>query len=216
MEEKTIQSAGRIYFLGATWIVYALIFPLYRMIDYFLALVASMAVFFLAGLILPKTKIMVEKDTIELSGDDKLNAMIKEANGYITQMRKANMEISDAAVSKKIDDIENLTAKIFEYVKNKPGFGADIRRFINYYLPTSVKLMDTYVQLDKQKIAAPNITETMTKIEEMLDKIKEAFEKQLNLLFSDEALDISTDITVMENILGSEGLLGKSIKDDIK
>lgn len=216
MEEKTIQSAGRFYFLGATWIVYALIFPLYRMIDYFLALVASMAVFFLAGLILPKTKIMVEKDTIGLSGDDKLNEMIKEANGYITQMRKANMEISDAAVSKKIDDIENLTAKIFEYVKNKPGFGADIRRFINYYLPTSVKLMDTYVQLDKQKIAAPNITETMNKIEEMLDKIKEAFEKQLNLLFSDEALDISTDITVMENILGSEGLLGKSIKDDIK
>jgi hypothetical protein len=56
----------------------------------------------------------------------------------------------------------------------------------------------------------------MAKIEEMLDKINEAFEKQLNLQFSDEALDISTDITVMENILSSEGLLGKSIQDEIK
>jgi hypothetical protein len=76
--------------------------------------------------------------------------------------------------------------------------------------------MTTYAQLEKQKIAASNIAETMAKIEEMLDKINEAFEKQLNLLFSDEALDISTDITVMENILSSEGLLGKSIQDEIK
>ncbi len=76
--------------------------------------------------------------------------------------------------------------------------------------------MTTYAQLEKQKIAASNIAETMAKIEEMLDKINEAFEKQLNLQFSDEALDISTDITVMENILSSEGLLGKSIQDEIK
>ncbi len=216
MEEKTIKSVGRFYLLGATWIVYALVFPLYRMIDYFLALVASMAVFFLAGLILPKKKIIIEKDKIELTEDDKLNAMIREANNYISQMRKADLEIPSETVSKKIDDIEKLTAKIFEYVKGKPQLTGDVRRFINYYLPTSVKLMTTYAQLEKQKIAASNIAETMAKKEEMLDKINEAFEKQLNLLFSDEALDISTDITVMENILSSEGLLGKSIQDEIK
>ncbi len=159
---------------------------------------------------------MIEKDKIELSEDDKLNAMIREANGYISQMRKADLEIANETVSKKIDGIENLTVKIFEYVKGKPQQAGDVRRFISYYLPTSVKLMNTYAQLEKQKIAASNVTETMAKIEGMFDKIKEAFEKQLNLLFSNEALDISTDITVMENILGSEGLLGKSIQDEIK
>ncbi len=216
MEEKTIKSAGRFYLLGATWIVYALILPLYRPVDYLLALAASVGVFFLAGLILPKTKIMIEKDKIGLSQDDKLNAMIREANAYISQMRKADMMIADGAVSKQIAEIEDLTAKIFEYVKSKPQQAGDVRRFISYYLPTSVKLMDTYAQLEAQKIVTPNITGTMAKIKEMFDKIKEAFEKQLNLLFSNEALDISTDITVMENILGSEGLLGKSINEELK
>ena len=81
-----------------------------------------------------------------------------------------------------------------------------IRRFMDYYLPTTLKLLNAYDRMDDAGISGVNIDGTKGKISAMMDTISTAFEKQLDALFGDEALDISTDITVMEQMLAREGI----------
>ena len=77
---------------------------------------------------------------------------------------------------------------------------------MNYYLPTTIKLLNAYDRMDDTGISGSNIDTTKEKVERMMETIVVAFDRQLDALFGDEALDISTDITVMENLLKQEGL----------
>ena len=77
---------------------------------------------------------------------------------------------------------------------------------MSYYLPTTIKLLTAYDQMSRQGVSGENITGTMEKVEGMMSSIVQAFEKQLDSLFGDEAMDISTDITVLENMMAREGL----------
>lgn len=104
-----------------------------------------------------------------------------------------------------------VTQKIFAHVAENPKKLPQIRRFLNYYLPTTLKLLNAYDRMDDAGVAGANIDGTMGKIEAMLDTVVLAYDKQLDALFADEALDISTDITVMEQMLSQEGLGGTQL-----
>ena len=84
-----------------------------------------------------------------------------------------------------------------------------IRQFLNYYLPTTIKLMEQYVTLQNQSVKTENITEGMQKIEDLLDKVIVAFQRQLDALFESDVVDITADIRVMEQMMASEGLTEK-------
>ena len=87
-----------------------------------------------------------------------------------------------------------------------------IRKLLNYYLPTTLKLLNAYDRMGSAGISGENIDGAMGKIETMMDTVVRAFDKQLDALFADEALDISADITVMENLLAQEGLSGEQLR----
>ena len=89
-----------------------------------------------------------------------------------------------------------------------PEKRSQIRKFLNYYLPTTLKLLNAYDRMGAAGVEGANIDGTMGRIDAMMDKVVEAFDKQLDALFADEALDISTDITVLEQMLAQEGLGG--------
>ena len=114
--------------------------------------------------------------------------------------------------------MEDVTGKIIDQVVSQPKKLSQIRRFMDYYLPTTLKILNAYDRMDSTGIAGDNISTTKAKVERMMDTITQAFDKQLDALFGEEALDISTDITVMENLLAQEGLggmtMGGSSKED--
>ena len=125
---------------------------------------------------------------------------------YITEIRDANGRIADEEISGKIDRIENITAKIFAIVRKKPEREGEIRKFMNYYLPTTLKLLDSYALLEEQGIEGENISASKKQISEILDTLIKSYEKQLDQLFTASAMDISSDIQVMETMLSSDGL----------
>ena len=102
--------------------------------------------------------------------------------------------------------MEEVTGKIIGHVIEKPEKKPQISRFLDYFLPTTIKLLNAYDRMDDTGISGSNIDATKVKVEQMLDTLCSAFDKQLDSLFGQEALDISTDITVMENLLAQEGL----------
>lgn len=203
-----------IYAIGLVWLLYALIFPMYRLGDVLIVLAVSIGVSLLLSKVIPAKEIEVElPPLLSNSSDSKVNEMIAEVNGYITQIRTLNDQIDDVEISRKISRIEDLTKKIFDEVVQDNQTRSSVRRFLNYYLPTTVKLLKAYEDMEEQDTAGENIVETMKKINEMLSTIGVAFEKQLDKMFADDALDISTDITVFESILKQEDLIGESISD---
>lgn len=140
------------------------------------------------------------------SGNEEVDKLMREGKKFIKQMQEANVAIADEEISAQIDRLEAVTKKIFDYIAENPEKISQIRKFMNYYLPTTLKLLRSYDRLCSQGVEGDNISATMHEIEGMMHTIVVAFEKQLDLLFQEEAMDIATDISVMESMLAQEGL----------
>jgi hypothetical protein len=138
-----------------------------------------------------------------------LQSVIYQGKRAIADIRRLNDEIPDERISAQIDLIERLTAQIFDCVRKNPKKLSQIRQFLNYYLPTTIKLMEQYVTLQNQSLKTENITEGMQKIKDLLDKVIIAFQRQLDALFEADVVDITADIRVMEQMMASEGLTNK-------
>lgn len=129
-------------------------------------------------------------------------------NAILDEIRQVNDQVANEKLSAQIDRIGVITAKILEYQKSRPEKAPQLHSFLSYYLPTTLKILRAYGQLESQQIAGENITAAMTRIEGMMDKVVEGFEKQLDKLFQDDAMDIATDVQVLERMLEKDGLSG--------
>ena len=201
MKTKTIvhKSAAPIYAAAVTWVLYALLFPLYQVGHFLLAAAASAVVALIARMFCRDVTETVEVPEEPVStGNVDLDKAIAEGDAAIKAMRALNDRIQD----------ETISGKIFDYVKAHPEKLPQIRKFMSYYLPTTLKLLRSYDELSRQGVSGQNITGTMEKVEGMMATIVLAFEKQLDSLFGDQAMDISTDITVLDNMMAREGLTG--------
>ena len=136
-----------------------------------------------------------------------------ELERILNELYQLNEQIEDEAVSARIDRIGTLTAGIFRAVIDNPEREQDVRKFMNYYLPTTLKLLKSYDMLEEQSYQGENILASRRKIESVLDTLIAAFEKQLDRLFQNDALDIATDIDVLETMMAGDGLSSKGQMD---
>ena len=130
----------------------------------------------------------------------------QDDNAILQEIRAVNDAIPDPVMSEKIDRIGEITGKILDYQRRNPGKDSQLRSFLNYYLPTTLKILRSYAQLDAQGVEGENITAAKKRIEGMMDKVVEGFETQLDKLFADSAMDISSDVAVLEQMLEKDGL----------
>ena len=136
--------------------------------------------------------------------------VIDEGNEYLVKVRRINDMIPDndeEHMSDKLYALENIMKRIFEHVGQHPEKAQDLRKFMNYYLPTTQKLLDAYVQLDSQPQVGDNIKDTKKQISDALDTINSAFEKLFDDLFEEQAWDIASDISVMQTMMSQDGLV---------
>lgn len=132
-----------------------------------------------------------------------------ELERTLNELYELNRGIENENVSQRIDRIGSLTAAIFRAVIEKPELEQDVRKFMNYYLPQTLKLLKSYEMLEEQRVQSENIVSSRRKIENVLDMLIEAYEKQLDRLYHSEALDIATDIDVLETMMAGDGLSRK-------
>ena len=122
------------------------------------------------------------------------------------QLRRANDAIPDPVMTAKISRLEDVSARIFALAKKDPDKKAQLQKFMDYYLPTALKLLNTYAQLSAQDVQGTNITEAKQSIERSMDLLITAFENQLDALYAAESMDLSADLTVLQNMLKGQGL----------
>ena len=150
-----------------------------------------------------------QKPVSKKSYGPEVDPIIEEGNKALSEMGRLYMSIKDPEIRVKINEIMRITDKIVQDAIADPSDIPKIRKFMNYYLPTTIKLLNAYDRMDSQGIQGENIDKSMKSITEMLDAAIVAYKKQLDSLFANQALDIETDIAVMNAMLDREGLSDK-------
>ncbi|HAE44639.1 MAG TPA: hypothetical protein DCG37_03425 [Lachnospiraceae bacterium] len=137
---------------------------------------------------------------------DEVRELLDKGNEYVRKIHEANDKIPGEEVSRKLDRMENIVARIFAEVQKNPSLAGNLNMFMDYYLPTTTKLMDAYIDMDAHPVQGENIQNAKEEIEGTLDTINDAFENLLDSFFKETALDVSTDISVMKNMMRQQGL----------
>lgn len=215
--KKVRKSTAPYYGAAAVWIVWAALRDLYKPSHFAFAAVLSLGAFLLlravckdevTETVVPDPPREEEKPT----GNAELDKMISDGQKAISEMKRLDDAIEDERISRDIRRLESVCRKIFDQVRADPAKLPQIRQFMNYYLPTTMKLLNAYDRMDSTGVSGDNITGTKEKVENILGTIVTAFEKQLDGLFGADALDISTDIAVLETMLAREGLAGEKME----
>lgn len=209
MKKKRIKSAIPIYGAAALWLLLGVICPRLLLKLWFLVVAAllSAGTYFLLSRAFPGRE--VEVRLRPSSGDRTVDALIEEARIRLDNLVRANAEIPDETISAKLDRMVRSGEGILGMLEKDTSQAQAVRRFMNYYLPTAEKLMESYRMMLKTEGAGENIIRAMRSVENSLGMIAEAFEKQMDNLFADRALDIETDIEVLETMMAGDGLTGK-------
>ncbi len=215
------------YAVGLLWLLGGLFLPLYTTAAYLLLAAVSAAVFLLVNGICrgggavagssgaeKKEEASKKPEPVPSTGNPELDKAIKDGKLALSEMKRLDENIADPGVSADIVRLSRVSEKIFQAVKDDPDKLPQIRQFMNYYLPTTLKLLNTYDRMSGAGVSGENIDGTKTKVEDMLKTIVRAFEKQLDALYGSDALDISSDIQVMETLLAREGLTEPEMRAD--
>ena len=138
--------------------------------------------------------------------------IVQAGDEYVRRIKAANDAIPGEVISAKISRMELLVDRIFDRVEQNPDSVNDMRRMMDYYLPTTMKLLEAYKELDAQPVQGENIISSKKEIEDTIDTLNLAFEKLLDSLFQDTAWDVSSDISVLHTMLAQEGLTEDGLK----
>ncbi len=206
------RSAAPFYAVATLWLVWCVVLPLYKLWHLALLIALSAGVFALFSKLFPGKKVEVEVPEPEpepvTTGDAETDALLREGEQAVRELKRLGASIREPSVRARVEELAGLTDKIFRDIVDDPKDVPQVRRFAGYYLPTTMKLLNAYDRMSGEA-AGENVSGTLRRIEDILDTTVAAYRKQYDALFANEALDIETDITVLESMLKREGLAGK-------
>lgn len=221
-QKKSGFKAGLIAF-AITAVLYALIFPFYRIGDF----VLCGAVSFLVGKVIsimstgldltthnkprPGEKVVQPVAELPLSGDAEADEVILKGQDMLHQIRAENDGIADETLSGQMDELERLCVQIFTTVSEKPYKAASTRKFMNYYLPTTLKMLASYRKMNERGVSVEDMTNARNETIRGMGMVLTACQKQLDNLYKDTMLDVSTDIDVLEQMLKRDGFAGSEL-----
>ena len=203
--------------MGAVVVIYSLIFKLYRWQHYLIAagialLVGRLAFIMAQGL--DTTQEAPAQQPIAKTGDAAVDSLVEKGQEMLAQIRRENELIPDVDLSQQMNQLDDVANRIFRTVAEQPAKAPQIRRFMDYYLPTTLKMLSGYRKMDERQVTGKNAQETRTQIREAMDTVLKAFDKQLDALYQDDMLDLSTDINVMETMLRQDGLIDSGMQKE--
>ena len=231
--KHTFANVAPIYIFILAWLVCALIFKMYTMggllASIFISAAAAIAGAYLISRFrknkpseseaeaeeAPKKEKARQPKVSDKPLDPEVAAVVEEGHMAIKEMGRLYGSIQSPEVRERINELMRISDKIIQDAVDDPSDVPEIRKFLDYYLPTTIKLLNAYDRMSGQGIEGENLSRSMNSIEEMLDTAVDAFKKQLDSLFEDQALDIETDISVMNRMLEREGLTGDDEQDTI-
>lgn len=203
-EEKQVRPVLPLYLAALAWPVASLVFPPYTVGNLAIVAVCSAVVYLAARRLCPMR--VVRTLVPYATGSEEVDAMLNGITANLDALHALNDAIPDTQLSRAMDRMEKAGRSIVSVVEGAPDKARQIDRFARYYLPEVVKLMSAYANLEKNDVKGENADQILTDLRRNADTTAKAFENQLDALYSAEAMDISTDIEVLDSILKSQNL----------
>ena len=213
MERRTIRSGAPYVLAGAAVLLVALVLGIGSVFSYAIAAAAFAAAFALGRKMFPDRVIEVER--APRSGNAEVDALIAEARGQLDDIARANDEIAEDALSAQIADIEATCRKILARLEEQPQMLSSLRTFLRYYLPATLKLLQTRAQLEDEVNAGEN-AQIASKIRTAMAQVQTAFHTQLSALDEFRFINLESEMDVLSDMLAGDGLLGKDDRKDRK
>jgi len=211
MKEIRVKPVVSIYLSGLVWAVYALLFPLYRWTDLIVVSVISAAVYFIAGRFLPgNTVLSPEADTFKKTGDADKDALLNQGKQYLNRICQLIPSIDDETFKSHVNMLAERGGRMFGFISKNPADVRQSKNFITYYFPTAIKLIESYIEFTAH--SGGKLKDTAAKIDGVMLSVVAAFDKHLETLYADKALDVDTDIEVLKGMLRAAGLDGPELK----
>lgn len=202
--EKRSRPVLPLYLAALVWPAASLVLPPYTMVNLVIVAALSAAVYAAAARLCP-----VRVRRVELpyaTGSEDTDAMLTGISANLDALHSLNDRIPDAELSRQLDRMEKAGRGIVQAVEQKPDKARTVDRFARYYLPETVKIMTAYAQMEQGGVTGENAAQILAEVRGNARTVADAFENQLDALYSAEAMDISTDIAVLENILRGQNL----------
>lgn len=203
-EEKQVRPVLPLYLAALAWPVASLLFPPYTLVNLAIVALCSVVVYGVARRFCPMR--VVRTLVPYATGSEDVDAMLNGIAANLDALHALNEAIPDAQLSRAMDRMEKAGRSIAAVVEGAPDKARHIDRFVRYYLPEVVKLMSTYAHLERNGVKGENAEQIVSELRRNAETTATAFENQLDALYSAEALDISTDIEVLDSILKSQNL----------
>ena len=159
----------------------------------------------------PKSRAAVHK-----TGNPQVDMIIEKGSELLLEIRRENERIPDPVITRQVDELESITGKIFKAVREQLHKAPQIRRFLEYYLPTTLNMLKNYRRIEDQKLSSEEAKQMLKNIENAMDIVLGAFKKQLDMLYRDDFLDLSADMQVMETILKQDNLIDENVSFGVK
>lgn len=192
------------YAAALAFVVLCAVLPVYRLWALLAALGAAVLAFAGAKKIcLPR---VVETEVPFHTGVDDVDAMLTEMQQQLDTLHALNEALPDPQLSTAMTRMEKAGRSIVETVEATPAKAKQVRRFANYYLPDAVNVLQQYAKLAKQGVRGENAASIRAEVEHNAASIATAFENQLDALYAAESMDLSADLTVLQNMLKGQGL----------
>ena len=144
---------------------------------------------------------------VQPTGNPTVDQLVQQGLEMIAKIREENAQIPDIGLTTKIDQLEDIAHRIFATVADKPEKAPQIRRFMEYYLPTVLKMLTNYRKLVERGVSGENADKMKQTVENAMDVVLDAFKKQHDQLYQSEVLDVTSDVKVLETMLKQDGLL---------
>ncbi|WP_296046523.1 5-bromo-4-chloroindolyl phosphate hydrolysis family protein [uncultured Gemmiger sp.] len=203
-EEKRTRPVLPIYLAALVWPVGALLLPTYRLSNLLIITGLSLAAYGLGNKLCPTR--VIKKQVPYATGSEDVDAMLSGISANLDKLHVLNDAIPDAELSAAMTRMEKAGRSIAAAVEQSPDKARTIDRFARYYLPEVIKLMTTYASMEKNGVKGENADQILAELRRNAATTAKAFENQLDALYSAEAMDISTDIEVLDGILKSQNL----------
>jgi len=216
------------YAVAALWLLGGLFLPLYTNTARLLLAAASVLVFFLVnklcleagtvagteGAAANRPEAKPKSEAAPSTGNAELDKALRDGRLALSEMKRLDDSIADPGVSAAIVRLSQVSEKILKAVEEDPAKLPRIRRFLDYYLPTTLKLLNAYDRVSDTGVSGENIDGTKARVEDTMGTLVKAFERQLDSLYGADAMDVSSDIKVLETLLAREGLTEPEMKAD--
>lgn len=193
------------YFAGLVWLVGALALPIYQLWALVVVAVLSVVGFVAARRVCPD--VVSRKEVPFMTGKEDADQMLALIDQKRRELHELNVRIEDAPLSAAMDRMEKACLGILDEVEQHPEKAGQVRRFANYYLQDAVKILTLYAELEEKGVQGENAAGVRAEVAQNAQTIATAFENQLDSLFARDALDISTDLEVLNGMLKGQGLV---------